>query len=174
MRRLCSLAVAVAMLAIFAVVPARAQVPPGCPPLFPGQVYTCTVHLPSGAQQMMQVTPNTCPDGSVVPGGLLTLTIKSGVFHITVNKAGDEWDTGTIEGGMVFVASTGINYTGHFMEWFGDSFNNQNTVNHFVASFNAIGSDGSHLTLHLDFHFSTSATPSGGPPNVVFFAKVIC
>jgi hypothetical protein len=172
MRRVLSLALALAMFAIFAIVPAQAQAPPGCPAPVPGQTYNCTVHL-NGGTQSMPVTPTLCPDGSIVPGGLLTITIKTGVFHITINKAGDEWDTGTIEGGMVFAADTGVLYTGHFTQWFGDSFNKQNAVSHFTATFVATGSDGSHLSLHFDFHISSSATPSG-PANVVSFSKVHC
>jgi len=172
MRRLFGLALTLAMLAAFAVVPAHAQAPPGCPEPVPGQTYTCTVHM-SGGTQTMPVTPIVCPDGSTVPGGLLTITINNGVFHITINKAGDLWDTGTIEGTFVFVADTGLTYTGHFTQWFGDSVNNQNEVHHFTASFVGSAPNGSRMSLHFDFHISTSATPSG-PANVVVFDKVHC
>ena len=172
MRRVLSVAIAFAMFAVFAIVPAQAQVPPGCPPPVPGHTYTCTVHLNSGSQSM-QVDKITCPDGSTVPSGLVTLTINTGVFHITINKAGDEWDTGTVEGGLVFAADTGVVYTGHFTQWFGDSLNNQNAVMHFTANYVATGSDGSHLSLHMDLHLSSSATPSG-PANFVFFDKLHC
>jgi hypothetical protein len=172
MRKLLSVAIAVAMFAIFAIVPAQAQVPPGCPPPVPGQSYNCTVHL-NNVTMGMPVSPIVCPDGSTVPGGFLTLTVATGVVHITINRAGDVWDTGTFEGGLVFLASTGVAYTGHFMQWFGDSINNQNAVSHFTATYVAIGSDGSHLTLHMDFHIGWSAVPSG-PAEFVFFAKVTC
>lgn len=172
MRRTLSVAIAVAMFAIFAIVPAQAQVPPGCPPPLPGQTYTCTAHI-SNVTMSMPVMPIVCPDGSTIPGGFLTVTVDNGVFHITINTAGDEWDTGTIEGGLVFVASTGITYTGHFVQWFGDSINNQNAVSHFTATYVATGSDGSHLALHLAFHVGWSAI-SSGPAEFVFFTKMTC
>jgi hypothetical protein len=172
MRRLFGLAVTLGMLAAFAAVPAHAQAPPGCAEPVPGHTYTCTVHMTSGTQTM-PVTPIACPDGSTVPGGLLTITINNGVFHITINKAGDLWDTGTIEGTFVFVADNGLTYTGHFTQWFGDSVNNLNEVHHFTASFVGSAPNGSRISLHFDFHFSTSATPSG-PANIVVFDKVHC
>ena len=172
MRRVFGLTLTVALLAIVAVVPAHAQAPPGCSEPVLGKTYTCTVHM-SNSTQTMPVTPIACPDGSTVPGGLLTITINNGVFHITINKAGDVWDTGTIEGTFVFVTDTGVTYTGHFTQWFGDSLNNQNQVSHFTGSFVGTAADGSHLNLHFDFHISTSATPSG-PANVVVFSKVHC
>jgi len=160
------------MLGGFAVVPAYAQAPPGCPEPVPGQTYTCTVHM-SGSTQTMPVTPIACADGSTIPGGLLTITINNGVFHITINKAGDLWDTGTIEGSFVFVAGAGLTYTGRFTQWFGDSVNNQNEVHHFTGSYVGSAADGSRVSLHLDFHIGTSATASG-PANVVVFNKVHC
>ncbi len=172
MRKVLSVAIAVALFAIFAIVPVQAQVPPGCPPPVPGQSYNCTVHL-NNVTMGFPVAPIVCPDGSTVPGGFLTLTVANGVFHITINTAGDEWDTGTIEGGLVFVSSAGITYTGHFVQWFGDSFNNQNAVSHFTATYVATGSDGSRLLLHMDFHLGSSAT-SSGPAEVVIFAKITC
>src|SRR6266480_5841699 len=77
MRRLFGLALTLAMLAGFAVVPASAQAPPGCPEPVPGHTYTCTVHM-SGGTQTMPVTPIACPDGSTIPAGLLTITINNG------------------------------------------------------------------------------------------------
>jgi len=172
MRKVFSIAISVAMFAIFAIVPVQAQAPTGCPPPVPGQSYNCTAHI-SNVTMSMPVTPIACPDGSTVPGGLLTATVDNGVFHLTINKAGDGWDTGTIEGGFVFLADTGVTYTGHMVQWFGDSFNNQNTVSHFTGTYVGTGSDGSHLQLHFDFHLGWSATPSG-PAKFVFFMKTTC
>src|SRR5437763_13711346 len=100
MRRLFGLALTLAMLAAFAVVPASAPDPPGCPEPVPGHTYTCTVHM-SGGTQTMPVTPIACPDGSIIPAGLLTITINDDVFHVTINKAGDLSDTETIEATVV-------------------------------------------------------------------------
>src|SRR5207237_9972335 len=87
MRRLFGLALTLAMLAAFAVVPAHAQAPPGCPEPVPGQTYTCTVHM-SGGTQTMPVAPIVCPDGSTVPGGLITRAKTNAVLHLTINTAG--------------------------------------------------------------------------------------
>lgn len=149
-------------------IPASAQGP--CTPVPNGDgSATCTVHL-HDATFSMPVTPNVCPDGSVVPGGLLTITVENGIAHITVNKAGDEWDTSTLEGTFIFVAAdTGVVYTGHFEQWFGDSFNNQNEVHHAVINFIGSSADGSRINLHLELHLSTDA--SG---DLHMFAKTHC
>ena len=172
MRRMLSVAIAFGMFAAFAIVPAQAQVQPTCPPPVPGQSYNCTFHI-NNVTMTGPVAPIVCPDGSTIPGGLLTATANTGVFHLTINNAGDAWDTGTVEGGFVFLATTGVKYTGHFVQWFGDSFNNQNTVSHFTGTYAATGSDGSHLNLHFDVHLGWSATPSG-PAEFVFFMKLTC
>ncbi|TMG16584.1 MAG: hypothetical protein E6I01_05100 [Chloroflexi bacterium] len=149
-------------------VPASAQGP--CVPVPNGNgSATCTVHL-QDATFSMPVTPIACPDGTVVPGGLLTVTVNNGVAHITINKAGDEWDTSTLEGTFVFVAApTGIAYTGHFTEWFGDSFNNRNQVQHATLNFVGTSATGSKLNLHLELHFSTDANG-----DLHMFAKAHC
>ncbi len=99
--------------------------------------------------------PNPCTD---VPG-TVTLTYN-GVFHFTVNKDGDYWDTGNQTGDFVFTPDDASqpSYTGHFHNWFGDSINNHNQVDHMTFQLNGVGSDGSTLTLHEVAHFSVSAT----------------
>lgn len=139
-------------------IPASAAGP--CTPVPDGNgSATCTVHLHDATFPPFVVTPIACPDGSVVPGGLLTLTVENGVAHITINKAGDQWDTSTLEGTFVFVAApTGTVYTGHWMQWFGDSFNNQNQVHHATGTFIGTSADGSHLAVHFEVHLSTDAS----------------
>lgn len=84
----------------------------------------------------------------------------NGVFHITVNGAGDGWVTGTQTGAIVLtpVDPTQPSYTGHFATWFGGAENNRNFLDHFTFSVNAVGSDGSTLTFHETGHFSVSAS----------------
>jgi hypothetical protein len=159
------------VLALFAlpVIGASAAASP-CGPPTPGQTYTCTMHLRDAPPQTGPVAATACPDGTSVPAGILITTVENGIFHITINKAGDEWDTGTVEGSFTFTgADTNIVYTGHFSQWFGDSFNNRNMVQH--ATINFVGSSltGDHIALHIEFHLSVSA--SG---NVQMFFKTHC
>jgi hypothetical protein len=60
-----------------------------------------------------------------------TITITyNGVLHFTVNKAGDFWATGTMNGSATVVPLDPSNpsFTGHFTMWFGESDNKQNGV----------------------------------------------
>ena len=47
--------------------------------------------------------------------------------------------------------------SGHFAEWFGESFNNKNDVQHDTSTFQLNGSDGSHVFVHAADHVSTNA-----------------
>jgi hypothetical protein len=95
------------------------------------------------------------------PVGTVTVTYN-GVFHITVNKAGDVWVTGTQAGTFVLVPDdvTMPTFAGHFAIWFGLSDNNRNSVEH--STFNARGTatDGSGATvdIHAVAHVSVSAS----------------
>ena len=51
----------------------------------------------------------------------------------------------------------GVTASGHFTEWFGESFNNKNDVQHFTSSFRLKGSDGSHIVVQETAHFSINA-----------------
>lgn len=107
------------------------------------------------------VVTNPCTGAQDV----LTLTNVNGVLHITVNKAGDEWDTGTLAGSFTLDPAPppanptlGLpSYSGHAETWFGDSFNQTNQVNHAIFNLHGTGSDGSSLTVHMLFHYSTNA-----------------
>jgi hypothetical protein len=159
MKKLLASVAVSALLALFAVpVLAASGSAPQCAPPTPGQTYTCTMHLQNQPFPPMVVTPIVCPDGSTVPGGVLSIIVANGVFHVTINKAGDLWDTSTIEGPFTFIADTGTVYTGHYTEWFGDSLNNRNAV--FTGTLNFIGtsSTGALLNLHLEVHFGVSAS----------------
>lgn len=172
MRKLIAIASTVAMFAIFA--PAANAAPAPCAPppppgTMPAQTYTCTMHIANFTPPPMPVAAISCPDGSQVPGGLLTVTVQNGVFHLTVNTAGDGWDTSTLEGPFTFVGDDGTTVSGHYTEWFGDSFNNQNFVSHATLNFVGTTSSGAVLSLHLEFHLGVSA--SGNP---TFFMKTHC
>lgn len=92
------------------------------------------------------------------PAAIVTLSNGNGVFHSTVNGAGDFWVTGTMEADVDFVTATAV-YTGHVASWFGESSNNMNDVQH--AIFNVQLSNPSAtptaLDIHAVFHLSLSA-----------------
>jgi hypothetical protein len=117
----------------------------------------CTAHL-TDATFSATVPPVLCPNGSVIPGGALTATIETAVFHITVNTAGDSWATSTEQGNFALAGNNGVAYTGHLESWFGASVNMNNFV--FDSTFNVVarGSDGSTLGFHVLMHFSTNAS----------------
>lgn len=172
MKRLLSLAASLAMFAAFAVSagPVQAQSLPGCPPPVPGQTTNCTLHITDLSLPPMTVTPINCADGSTVPGGTLAATIETGVFHITINGAGDLWATTTFEGSFTFTAEpSGTIYTGHFMDWFGTEVNNQNSADLGNSTFVGMSANGSLLSLHLVFHMSVSADGQ-----VTFFMDAVC
>ncbi len=145
MRKLLALLAAVAMSAVLAI-PASAD-----------GATTFTVHPPA-MTFTMPVPPTTCPDGSVIPGGVVTVNVDNSVFHITINGAGDSWNTGTAQGTFVFVTTTGVTYTGPFATWFGAADNNQNGVVHSTFNAEGVGSDGSHISIHFEMHASVSAS----------------
>src|SRR5215469_5217472 len=103
---------------------------------------TQTIHL-TGVP--IDVGPAGCVPGDLMISG-------NGVLHMTVNNAGDFWETGTVEG-----AATATGFTGHAVAWFGVEDNAQNVVNHFIA--NAVGTlaDGASLTIHQEGQFTVNA-----------------
>jgi hypothetical protein len=159
-----------AVLLIALAVPAEAQSGPSCQPPAPGQTTNCTFLESDVALPSMTVTPIQCPDGSVVPGGTLEVTIENGMFHITVDAAGDFWITTTIEGTFTFIAApSGTVFNGHFMNWFGVEANNLNFVNLGNLTFVGTTSAGSTLSLHLVFHMSVSAAG-----DLTIFMNTVC
>jgi hypothetical protein len=90
-----------------------------------------------------------------------TITITyNGVFHYTVNKAGDFWATGTMTGTVTAVPLEASNpsFTGHFTTWFGEADNKKNGVDHSTFTVHLTGSDGSTIKFHDTAHLSTSAS----------------
>ena len=92
--------------------------------------------------------------------GTITAIAANEVFHVTFFTTGPEfWVTGTDEGTATVtpVDPKGVSASGHFVSWFGESFNNKNDVQHATNTFNLTGSDGSHVVAHETFHVSTNA-----------------
>lgn len=138
-----------------------------CTPVAQGNgSQTCTVNFKD------EVTTFTTPASPCNPAGTITQTFN-GVIHITINTAGDVWDTGTMTGPFVLVPDDPSipTYTGHTTTWFGDSLNNQNSVSHFTTSVHATAPNAPALDFHETFHFSTSASGTNPP---LFFDKVMC
>jgi hypothetical protein len=91
-----------------------------------------------------------------------TISNINAVFHFTLNKAGDFWATGTIEGDATLTdPSSGVTYTGHISDWFGVEANNRNFVTNETLNGNLTGSDGSTLAVHVAIGLGVSA--SGQP-----------
>jgi uncharacterized Zn-binding protein involved in type VI secretion len=172
MKRLLVVAATLALLLALSI-PASAQGPLPCTPVPNGNgSATCTIQMRDVAFGPFPVPPTACPDGSTVPGGVVTGTFATAVFHITINRAGDVWATNTEEGTFTLVSSGSpvVTFTGHLAGWFGESLNNQNFVIHSTFNVTATGSDGSHVTLHMVSHWSTSASGT----MVLMFDKVTC
>ena len=149
--------------------PASAQGPLPCDPTANGNgAMGCTVHF-LNVPFAFDVTPMTCPNGTVIPGGALSGTYSMIVFHITINKAGDLWATSTEVGTFTLIGDNGVTYTGHLEGWFGESLNRSNVVFHNNFNVTARGSDGSTLGFHALMHFSTNANNV-----VVAFDKLTC
>jgi hypothetical protein len=97
----------------------------------------------------------------------------NGIQHINVNAAQDFWVTSTMEGTATLVLQTVVldsngnpvsftpdptkpTFVGQLQQWFGASFNNKNFSNSGTVNFQATGSDGSSLYLHLNSHINTT------------------
>src|SRR5229473_3904487 len=92
--------------------------------------------------------------------GTVTAISANEVFHVTFFTTGPEfWVTGTDEGTVTFTPDhpSDASASGHFVSWFGESFNNKNDVQHATDTFNLTGSDGSHIVMHETFHVSLNA-----------------
>ncbi len=100
-------------------------------------------------------TTNPCTGAS----GTLTASVRTGVFHVTSFTTGEFWMTGTDEGTATFTPDdpAGVSASGHYAEWFGESFNNKNDVQHDTSTFNLRGTDGSHIVAQAVDHFSINA-----------------
>jgi hypothetical protein len=143
-----------------------------CAPIPQASTCTFTQNMHGVVQSFPSSVP--CIDAPAPPGpftGMLTLTFNA-VFHVTVNKAGDGWITGTTEGNFSFTPFDPArpSYTGHFASWFGGSFNMNNTVLHDTFNVHGTGSDGSTLTFHVIDHVNID---SSGVVTLTF-TKAVC
>ncbi len=139
-----------------------------CAPIPQASTCTYTQNVHGAVQSFPSNVPCVDPPNSVT--GFLTLTFNA-VFHVTVNTAGDAWATSTQTGDFSFVPfnPAGLSYTGHFAIWFGDSFNQNNSVLHDTFNLHGTASDGSSLTAHMIDHMSISASGM-----TLVFDKVVC
>jgi hypothetical protein len=107
---------------------------------------TCTMHGP----QSLELGPGCGQADAYING--------NGVFHMTVNKAGDSWVTGTVEGQFIVVDGSGNTVgTGHAQSWFGSEDNNQNGVQHFTSNGYANMLDGTRIGFHAEGQFAMNA-----------------
>jgi hypothetical protein len=91
--------------------------------------------------------------------GTLSATAATEVFHITTQADGTFWVTGTAQGSVTFTPSNpkAASAVGHFAQWFGESSNDRNDVQHDTGNFNLQASDGTHIVVHRASHLSTNA-----------------
>ncbi len=108
-----------------------------------------------GVTLMEETVTNQCSGEE----GTLIAVAKNFKIHVTMQEDGDGWVTGTGNGTLTFTPNNpgGVSYVGHFTQWFGDSFNNKNSVEHFTGTFVLKGTDGSTVHLKMLFHLSTNA-----------------
>lgn len=119
-----------------------------------------TVTITQHARNVPEFPPMATTNPCTGEPGTLTAIAANQVFHITFFTNGDEfWVTGTDEGTATFTPDNpnGVSASGHFVDWFGESFNNKNDVQHFTQTFHLTGSDGSRLVAHETAHLSTNA-----------------
>ena len=103
-----------------------------------------------------QPVANPCTGAS----GTITATAHTGFEHETYFASGPEfWFTSTAEGMATFIPDdpNGVSDSGHFTEWFGESSNQRNDVQHGTSTFRLKGTDGSHIVVQEVSHFSTNA-----------------
>jgi hypothetical protein len=91
------------------------------------------------------------------------------VFHITfftAPGANEVWGTGTDVNRFTTTADpvTGVTFTGQGADWFGFSLNQNNTEMGGTFNLTGVGSDGSHVTIHMVMHITVA---SFGPPPVI-------
>jgi hypothetical protein len=139
--------------------------PDGSVTLVPNCSQTTVTNAPVSQSFSM---PNPCDPSST---GSFTMTFTRQVYHITVNGAGDAWDTGTSTGTVSFVPDVSSNPSGagHLTSWFGDSFNAQNMVQHSTFTVVVHTTDGQTISQHETVH--VSLTPNG--PAVSFDKPVL-
>jgi hypothetical protein len=109
----------------------------------------CTLTVHNFPMDLGPIPPGICPN---LPGGELLGTVN-GVFHFTVNRAGDFWVTSTLTGSAVITDGVSNLFAGHLETWFGDENNKQigvtNAVDNITGTNLATGqSVGAHLEMH--------------------------
>jgi hypothetical protein len=162
MRKLLTLAATLSLLTLLGLSSITASADSSCAPN-PNGTTTCTVNLHN--QTLALGSAPACG-----LDGVGQVTNANEIFHFTVDRAGDSWVTGTLEGDLTFtLSSTETTYTGHFAAWFGSEDNNRNTVNNGTINVQARAADGSTIGLHVSAGFGVSA--SGQP---IMHMNVVC
>ncbi len=159
-----------------------------------------TQHFSTMQQWGTPLGPTTSPSGcpaSVLSDYVWIDATGNGVFHQTVNAAGDFWGTSTFTGqatltmypasslagigtdaqgnttATVVGPSDGV-VTGHFTEWFGISDNKQNAVTHGTIHFQGTDASGSPVSVNAVFHAAwLPGADVNGPPSF-YFDRATC
>lgn len=116
-----------------------------------------------------------------------------GIEHININKAQDGWFTTTFTGTVTITAylhgkvdkhgnvksvsdpdPNVLPSSGRITEWFGGSFNKQNSVFHATINISVTNANGESLRVHVVLHqSSTPGSDPHGPPHTAF-DKITC
>lgn len=127
----------------------------------------------------MTFTSDVAPIPCLPEYGIIDVS-GHGVFHVNINAAGDGWVTSTVTGTFTFTPTDSnfnplppgpgvVSYSGHLTTWFGNEINLQNFVATAILEAQAVGSDGSTVSVHILMH--VTVTPSGtitaSPSNLV-------
>ena len=164
MKKLLMLAATVSLLALLGLSSVTASADNSCAPN-PSGTIACTMNLHGLSFPVGPPNPPCIP-----PDATGALSNVNAVFHFTINGAGDGWFTVTFEGDVNLSApSTGLTYSGHFTEWFGDEFNKNNSVHNAIFNAHLTASNGSTLDVHASFGFGVSA--SGQP---IMHMNLVC
>jgi hypothetical protein len=120
--------------------------------------------------QVMPGTPDPC--SSTGDTGTVTLNTDHAVAHVTVNAAGDAWLTDTSGGTTTYASEVSdLSGQGTWTSWGGIEMNNKSYVAGGTNTSRFSMSDGTHVTVHMTFHFNFSAS---GVTNVVNIVGVAC
>lgn len=141
---------------------------PGFPPSDLASTGPCAETDHFGKSFDVAVPDPTQPCSPPVP--LAILGTGNGIQHSNVNNADDWWITSTFEGSFSAYQLLGFGAqgpvlgplfaTGHEEEWFGDSLNANNFVDHAIMNLNATLVSGQTMSIHGVFHNSST----GGNP----------
>jgi hypothetical protein len=90
-----------------------------------------------------------CPS---LPSGEVLATVNA-IFHVNINRAGDNWTTSTLTGPFTIVSGSNVLATGHLETWFAQENNLTNSVGNAVLNLTGTNlQTGQGLSIHFEEH----------------------